>query len=100
MPTYTPTTTTTFKCVLCDKSCTGYGNNPSPLAEGKGRCCDACNRNKVIPSRFMYAHQKELGTYECMLCKKNYSGTGIRLNVGDEEKECCDNCIAFIMKWA
>lgn len=26
-----------------------YGNNAQPLKEG--RCCDLCNRNKVIPAK-------------------------------------------------
>lgn len=40
----------TFKCCLCGKECTGYGNNPEPLAK-EGRCCDKCNSTKVIPAR-------------------------------------------------
>lgn len=38
------------KCVLCNQSFEGYGNNPEPLSD-KGRCCDICNDIKVIPAR-------------------------------------------------
>ena len=40
-----------WKCVLCKEHFTGYGNNPDPLAQGKGECCDVCNTNQVIPAR-------------------------------------------------
>ena len=39
-----------YKCVLCDKSKFGFGNNPDPCSD-TGRCCDDCNRSKVIPAR-------------------------------------------------
>ena len=38
------------KCVLCNEEYDGYGNNPYPVTEN-GRCCDDCNRLKVIPAR-------------------------------------------------
>jgi hypothetical protein len=44
-----------FVCCLCEKQCTGYGNNPAPLvvlAEGDDRrCCNKCNEERVIPER-------------------------------------------------
>lgn len=40
-----------WECVLCKHHFTGYGNNPDPLAMGKGECCDVCNTNQVIPAR-------------------------------------------------
>ena len=40
-----------WECVLCKQHFTGYGNNPDPLAHGKGECCDVCNTNQVIPAR-------------------------------------------------
>jgi hypothetical protein len=45
-----------YQCVLCDEMCTGYGNNPDPLADASApqernkRCCDDCNQ-KVIRAR-------------------------------------------------
>jgi hypothetical protein len=38
-------------CCLCSKPYTGYGNNAQPLSDG--RCCDDCNRSKVVPLRFL-----------------------------------------------
>ena len=38
-----------YKCVLCEKTFSGYGNNAQPITEG--RCCDDCNLIKVIPKR-------------------------------------------------
>ena len=39
------------KCCLCEGEYTHYGNNPHPLNDGKGKCCDDCNATKVIPAR-------------------------------------------------
>jgi hypothetical protein len=40
------------KCVICRKHFSGtpYGNNPAPIRV-RGKCCDACNHNKVVPAR-------------------------------------------------
>ena len=38
-------------CPICGKTYVGYGNNASPLAQG--RCCDECNP-KVIEKRKDY----------------------------------------------
>lgn len=39
-----------YKCVICGKVFTGWGNNPEPVKH-KGRCCDECNINVVVPMR-------------------------------------------------
>lgn len=31
-----------FRCCICKKTFTGYGNNPWPLKD-KGKCCNSCN---------------------------------------------------------
>ena len=41
----------TGKCSLCGDKYTHYGNNPEPLKRYHERCCDECNKNKVIPER-------------------------------------------------
>lgn len=38
-------------CSLCGGQYTHWGNNPEPLKAIEERCCDECNRNKVIPAR-------------------------------------------------
>ena len=38
-----------YKCCICKDLNYGWGNNASPVK--KGRCCDNCNLNKVIPAR-------------------------------------------------
>lgn len=41
-------------CVLCDGVCENkFGNSAYPLVESDSvaRCCDACNRNEVMPAR-------------------------------------------------
>lgn len=40
------------KCVICEKSFSGFGNNPEPVEYG-GRCCDDCNADVVIPRRIL-----------------------------------------------
>lgn len=41
-------------CCLCGSKYSGMGNNPAPLQRGKNaRCCDKCNREIIIPLRFM-----------------------------------------------
>ena len=38
-----------WKCVLCSRTCTGFGHNAEPVA--KGKCCTICNDVKVLPYR-------------------------------------------------
>ena len=41
-----------FTCCICGKECVGYGNNPEPIQPYDfGKCCDACNRDVVMPKR-------------------------------------------------
>lgn len=47
-----------YKCVICRKEQTGYGNNPMPVAF-HGRCCDKCNKQYVIPMRFILLNQNK-----------------------------------------
>lgn len=42
-------------CCLCGGRFTLYGNNPWPLADASKRCCNRCNREKVIPARIRLA---------------------------------------------
>jgi len=37
-------------CCICGKEYEGFGNNPAPY-KNKGRCCDKCDRDYVLPSR-------------------------------------------------
>ena len=37
------------KCCICSLEYIGYGNNATPVKEG--RCCDVCNSFKVVPAR-------------------------------------------------
>lgn len=46
----------TYTCVLCGRHCTGFGNNPYPLAS-EGECCDECNM-RVIEAR-LHRHGRE-----------------------------------------
>ena len=40
------------KCCICGKEIKGFGNNPYPLPlKRKGKCCDKCNNDFVIPIR-------------------------------------------------
>lgn len=40
------------ECCFCGEDYGKYGHNPEPLKrDGKNRCCDDCNRTKVIPER-------------------------------------------------
>jgi hypothetical protein len=36
-------------CDICDNEIKGHGNNAEPFK--KGRCCDTCNNDFVIPER-------------------------------------------------
>ena len=38
-------------CCLCKQEFKGYGNNPLPLYNKEGRCCNICNIVNVIPAR-------------------------------------------------
>ncbi len=39
-----------IKCCICGKMFSEYGNSPYPV-KNAGVCCDACNRDVVIPRR-------------------------------------------------
>ena len=39
------------QCIICKGPIIGYGNNAEPVK--KGICCDECNKDVVIPFRFM-----------------------------------------------
>jgi len=42
---------TEWECSICQRMCTGIGNNAEPV--NSGRCCDECNTNVVVPMRLM-----------------------------------------------
>lgn len=46
----------TFRCCLCGKLFTGFGNNPAPLTyDEQAQCCNECNWKYVIPERMKRA---------------------------------------------
>lgn len=48
-----------YKCCLCGRKFSGYGNNPYPLCDiddYDSRCCDDCNESKVLPARLAMAY--------------------------------------------
>ena len=50
-----------FRCCLCGKIFTGFGNNPWPISlDPNDRCCDECNMNKVIPARLELMFRNKL----------------------------------------
>ena len=53
---------TKFKCCICKKEFTGYGNNPAPVVTRKNsRCCDRCNTEVVLPKRFDQIMERSSG---------------------------------------
>ena len=40
-------------CVICKQEIIGYSHNAEPFA--KGKCCERCNHNVVIPTRLKHA---------------------------------------------
>ena len=68
----------TYKCCICGKVETGFGNNPfGAVDENKkviqwkeeDRCCDECNRQYVLPGR-MYKFYKVIRP-ECLVKKQD-----------------------------
>ena len=53
---------TIWECVLCEKDCKGFGNNPHPLKcnNTMDRCCDYCNIKFVIPIRILQSKNKKI----------------------------------------
>ena len=41
------------RCSICSRRFTEWGNNAEPV--NSGICCDRCNSNVVIPTRFSFA---------------------------------------------
>jgi hypothetical protein len=46
-----------YICCFCKKKYQGYGNNPQPVKK-KGRCCNRCNLDIIIPARVTIAFGK------------------------------------------
>jgi len=44
-------------CSICSRRFTEWGNNAEPV--NSGICCDSCNSNVVIPTRFSFAFQNK-----------------------------------------
>lgn len=44
-------------CCICGKEFTGWGNSPYPIKQ-RGRCCDECNANMVVPARILLTLKK------------------------------------------
>lgn len=75
------------KCCLCKGMMSNnWGNNPAPLRK-RGKCCDKCNAEKVIPARLGYfdGGKSILGTHEeqvlqsklfLLMGEKKHSKTG------------------------
>ncbi len=38
-----------MECTICKKEIIGYSHNAEPVT--KGKCCERCNHNVVIPTR-------------------------------------------------
>lgn len=53
-----------YTCCLCGKKKQGFGNNPWPLARSSEKCCDGCNKHKVIPARIELAKSDPWATPE------------------------------------
>lgn len=52
-----------FKCCICGKKLTGFGNNPWPVVKGGcAVCCDMCNETVVIPQRLLRIMESDDGT--------------------------------------
>ena len=43
-------------CVICEVEIAGFGHNPDPISP-KGRCCDDCNMEFVIPTRLKECYE-------------------------------------------
>ena len=63
-------------CCICGKDYLGYGNNAEPYK--KGRCCDKCNKQFVIPARL-----KDLKKYKSWVAANK---TDESLNEGYKEE--------------
>jgi hypothetical protein len=44
-----------FTCCLCGMPSLGWPNDAWPLVEG-GKCCERCDREKVLPARIEMAY--------------------------------------------
>jgi len=68
-----------MKCCICGKEFEGYGNNPWPIDETEdARCCDDCNRKKVVPARFELHDENSR--------RMNESKNTSEVNIGDTIK--------------
>ena len=59
---------TVNSCVLCSEDYKGFGHNPWPLNNGRGRCCDTCN-DYVLLARIARLNKEKLKAQEDILEK-------------------------------
>ena len=90
-----------MKCCLCGRSMEGHGNSSQPLVPRffddiqffsffglYGRCCDVCDREKVLPARLA-------GTEECLLVStgEGWQCTSCGTTIEKEQRpEKCPSC--------
>lgn len=87
------------KCSLCEGEYKDYGHNPEPLKDFKERCCDECNKNKVIPAR-LFGPKADLNKLKvCHRCEQ-FCGDSIPINCEDDNEiyylcEACDKLMGW-----
>lgn len=61
------------KCVICENTYSGYGNNARPVA--RGQCCDDCN-GVVIKRRIMLMRREmeQNAKYGCSRMRRKNKG--------------------------
>ena len=73
------------KCCLCKGLMSNkWGNNPAPLRK-RGKCCDKCNADKVIPARM--GSVLNVGTHEEQILQRK-----LFLLMGEDTRMTCGCC--------
>jgi len=78
-----------YKCCICNKETSGYGNNPYPVME-EGERCDECNFIEVLPARISMVYEKNNNDMN-KICKRCNRQTGPDQHSGcdqSDKKDC------------
>ena len=69
----------TYKCSICGKETTGFGNDPRPIIDNESeRCCDDCNNNYVIPMKILNIYLKKIASVKEVVIRFDGFYVGIK----------------------
>jgi len=82
-----------YKCCICGREFSDFGNNPWPVCI-KGLCCDICNADIVLPARMAQMQNRYVspGLPRCVTGASKSGVCGNRDCIERQGVGCCAAC--------